>query len=154
MCCSLDSEKLAKCHCAFSPNHVVKVGGGPVSKATGVSFFASGPFPTCYQMSRSSTAEASKSSSLTAATGATNVRKLNTAARAGRFQLELCGLMERQTRRLVLDLVKEKTNSVFVKSVFCSLSSIKAIYSHQLQLPLMAACLIHILLSWTFQKFA
>lgn len=108
MCRSLSPEKLAKCHCTLTPNHVVKVGGGPVSKATGVSFFASGPFPTCYQMSRSSTAEASKSSSLRAATGATNVRKLNTAARAGRFQLKLCRQMERQTRCLALDLVKEK----------------------------------------------
>lgn len=75
--------------CMFPPNHVVKLGGGPVSKATRVSFFASGPFPTCYQMSWSSTAEASKSSSLGAATGAANVRKPNTAARAGRFQLKL-----------------------------------------------------------------
>lgn len=77
------------------PSHVVEVGGGPVSKATEVSFFASGPFPTCYQMSRSSTAEASKSSSLGAATGATNVRKPNTAARAGRFQLQPRRQMER-----------------------------------------------------------
>lgn len=155
MCRSLSPEKLAKCHCTLTPNHVVKVGGGPVSKATGVSFFASGPFPTCYQMSRSSTAEASKSSSLRAATGATNVRKLNTAARAGRFQLKLCRQMERQTRCLALDLVKEKkTNSAFVKSVSCLLSSIKAVYSHQLQLPPMVACPIHILLPGTFQKFA
>lgn len=70
-------------------NRVVKLGGGPVSKATEVSFFASGPFPTCYQMSWSSTAEASKSSRLRAATGATNVRKPNPAARAGRFSLRL-----------------------------------------------------------------
>lgn len=95
MCRWLASEKPAKCHCTFPPNHVVKVGGGPVSKTTGVSFFASGPFPTCYQMSRSSAAEASKSSSLGAATGAANVRKPNTAARAGRFQLKLRRQMER-----------------------------------------------------------
>lgn len=122
MCRSLSPEKLAKCHCTLTPNHVVKVGGGPVSKATGVSFFASGPFPTCYQMSRSSTAEASKSSSLRAATGATNVRKLNTAARAGRFQLKLCRQIERQTRCLALDLVKEKNKLSLCQ--ICLLSSI------------------------------
>lgn len=60
-------------------------GGGAVSKETKVSFFASGPFPTCYQMSWSSSGGASKSSRLRAATGATNVRKPNPAARAGRF---------------------------------------------------------------------
>lgn len=59
--------------------------GGAVSKETKVSFFASGPFPTCYQMSWSSSSGASKSSRLRAATGATNVRKPNPAARAGRF---------------------------------------------------------------------
>lgn len=87
MCLWLSGEQPAKCHCMFPPNHIVKVGGEPVSKATGVSFFASGPFPTCYQMSRSSTTEASKSSSLGAATGAANVRKPNTEARSGRFQV-------------------------------------------------------------------
>ena len=117
MCRWLSAERPAKCH--FPPNHVVKVGGGPVSKATGVSFFASGPFPTCYQMSRSSTAEASKSSSLGAATGAANVRKPNTAARAGRFQLKLRRQMERQTSCLVFDLVKGRINSVlFLFSIF------------------------------------
>lgn len=64
----------------------VKLGGGLVSKATKVSFFASGPFPTCYQMSWSSTTKASKSRSSRAATGATNVRKSNPSAPAGRFQ--------------------------------------------------------------------
>ncbi len=114
MCRRLSGEKPAKCHCTFPPNHVVKVGGGPVSKATGVSFFASGPFPTCYQMSRSSTAEASKSSSLGAATGAANVRKPNTAARAGRFQLKPT---DGETDKLFSDcLVKETINSVCSKS--------------------------------------
>lgn len=93
-------------------------GWGTVSKATGVSFFASGPFPTCYQMSQSSTAEASKSSSLGAATGAANVRKFNTAARAARFQPKLPGQMERHTSCFVLDLVKETISSVFSKLLF------------------------------------
>lgn len=89
MWCWLPGEKRTRCHCMFPPNQVEMLGGGPVSKATGVSFFASGPFPTCYQMSWSSTAEASKSSSLGAATGAANVRKPNTTAPAGRFHLRL-----------------------------------------------------------------
>lgn len=158
MCRRLSGEKPAKCHCTFLPNHVVKVGGGPVSKATRVSFFASGPFPTCYQMSRSSTTEASKSSSLEAATGAANVRKPNTAARAGRFQLKLHRQMEGQTSCLVIDLVKEKMNSVCSKSpekvCFYFLSSIWPICSHQLHLQLMEARLIHISLSGSSQKFA
>lgn len=113
--CWLFREKLARCDPPPPPtptplNHIVAVGGGPVSKATGVSFFASSPFPTCYQMSQSSTAEASKSSSLRAATGATNVKKFNTTARAGRFQLELHRQMERQTGCLVHHLVKETTD--------------------------------------------
>lgn len=85
----MGENKTTKSHCMLPSNRVVKLGGGPVSKATEVSFFASGPFPTCYQMSWSSTAEASKSSRLRAATGATNVRKPNPAARAGRFSLRL-----------------------------------------------------------------
>lgn len=100
MCCWLCGEKPAKCHGTLPPNHVLKVGGGPVSKATGVSFFASGPFPTCYQMSRSSTAEASKSNSLGAATGAANVRKPNTAARAERFQLKKATQTDGETDKL------------------------------------------------------
>lgn len=67
----------------------VKLGGGLVSKATRVSVFASSPFPTCYQMSWSSTTKASKSSSSRAATGATNVRKSNPSAPAGRFEPKL-----------------------------------------------------------------
>lgn len=149
MCRSLCSEKPTKCHRAFPPSHVVRAGGGPVSRATGVSFFASGPFPTCCQMSRSSTAEASKSSSRGAATGAANVRKPNTAERAGRFSS-----VDRQTSCLLLDLVKENINSVVSKPGFYSLSSISPIYFHRLPLQLMEACLIHILLSGTFQKFA
>lgn len=72
--------------------HIVKVGGGPVSIATQVSFFASGPFPTCYQMSRSSSSGASKTGSLRAA----NVRKPNPAGGAGRFQLRRRRRMDRR----------------------------------------------------------
>lgn len=114
-------EKPAKCHCMFPPNHTEEVGGGPVSKVTGVSFFASGPFPTCYQMSRSSTAEASKSSSLRAATGASNVRKPNTAARARRFQLKLRRQMDRQTsftKKETINKLMYWDISLFLFSIF------------------------------------
>lgn len=98
------------------PRHVVKVGGcgegGDLfPRRPGVSVFASGPFPTCYQMSRSSTAVASKSGSLGAATGSAHVRKPNTAARAGRFQLQPCRQMVSQTTCLVPNVEKKKTNS-------------------------------------------
>lgn len=75
-------KKKAKCQCALpspKPNHVMEVGGELVSRATGVSFFASGPFPTCYQMSWSRGSQASKGSGLGAATGAANVTKPNPA---------------------------------------------------------------------------
>lgn len=93
VCCRLCRYKPAKCHCTFpQKKHIVKVGGGPFSIATQVSFFASGPFPTCYQMSRSSSSGASKTGSLRAA----NVRKPNPAGGAGRFQLRRRRRMDRR----------------------------------------------------------
>ena len=146
MCRWLSGEKPAKCHRSFPPNHVVKLGGGPVSKATGVSFFASGPFPTCYQMSWSSTAEASKSSSPGAATGAANVRKPNTAAPAGRFSAEATGRWRsRQVAHCWFRKGKQTLLSRFV--FFLPLSSVN---SHKLQLPPMEARLIPILLHRDF----
>lgn len=136
MCRWLSGEKPAKCHCIFPPNHVVKLGGGPVSKATRVSFFASGPFPTCYQMSWSSTAKASKSSRPGAATGAANVRKLNTAAPAGRFQLELQADGD-PDKLFNVDLEKKETNSAL--SGFFYFLLLSSVNSHKLQLPLMEA---------------
>lgn len=149
MCCWLSGEKRASCHCMFPPNQVEMLGGGPVSKATRVSFFASGPFPTCYQMSWSSTAEASKSSSLGAATGAANVRKPNTAARAGRFQLRL--RRDGEADKLFSVWFSQRKCKLCLLCFFLFLSSI---CFQKLQLQLMEARLIHISLSGTFQKFA